>query len=263
MDNLRDIYSKLIEQHRAWLEPFGDRYLSKWENLMNSQSEPAICEASTRKLLSDFCIEIKPNEDISRGCPDFLCIKNNKRFYVEATCITREKVTKKTALDDDLEGASYYALLTKTFLSELCNKTPQCSNLNKPCLVVIGTFHFRAGHCCFGKHAAEDLLTGTPQISMKFDSKQERGVGDIYETTDLRDSAFIRFHRTFEGQTECARNPISAVLLCNFKSRPVSAVGILHPNPNNSFDRNLLPKIEFGRLSGSYERTGQLSVEWI
>lgn len=263
MDDLKSIYSELIEEHRSWLKPFGNQYLNKWENLLKSQLEPAICEAAARKLLSDYKVKVKPHEDISNGGPDFLCTKDGKSFYVEVTCITIEKVSQKTTLDDGSGGAQYYALLTKVFLGELCNKTPQCSNSDKPCIVAIGTLHFRAGCCCFGKHAAEDLLTGTPQISMKLDPNQGRAIGDVYEITDLRDSAFIRFHKTSKGQIECARNPISAVLLCNFRSSPASAVGILHPNPNHSFDRNLLSKIEFGKLVEGCQQTDQLSVEWI
>ena len=262
MDELKSIYSKVIDEHRSWLKHFGQQYLNKWEKLLKDQPEAAICEAKARKLLSDHDTNVEPQEDISHGGPDFLCTKNCKRFYVEATCITKEKATQKTALDDDSQGATYYALLTKTFLRELCNKTRQCSNLNKPCIVVIGTFHFRAGCACFGKYAAEDLLTGTPQISIKFDPDQGRAIGDIYETTDLRDSAFIRFDKTSKGQIECARNPISAVLLCNFRSLPTSVVGVLHPNPNQNFDRTLLSKIEFCRLADEWQM-GQFSAEWI
>jgi len=259
---LKGSYSKLIDKHRIWIGVFGKQRLSRWEDLLNANPEAAICEAATRELLSGYGINIKPHEDVSFGGPDFLCVKNNNLVYVEVTCITKEKITRKTTLDDSPRGAAYYRLLTKTFLEELRNKVPQCSNLDAPCIVAIGTLHRQAGYKCFGKHAAEDLLTGTPLISMKFDHKKARGIGDIYQSTDLRDSAFIRFDKTLTGQIECARNPISAVLLCAFGYSPIKVVGVLHPNPNYKFDRSLLPDTEFCRLVKGYE-TDLLRVEWM
>jgi hypothetical protein len=261
-ENLEQVYARLVEEHRAWLKSFGRQRVKRWEDLLRADPEAAICEAATRELLSGGGINIEPHEDVSSGGPDFLCMKNNKRFYVEVTCITKEKVTRETNLDDNPKGATYYCLLTETFLGELCNKVPQCSSLDASCMVAIGTLHFQAGPRCFGKHAAEDLLTGTPRISMEFDHEQARGIGDIYQSTDLRDSAFIRFDKTLTGQIECARNPISAVLLCSFGCSPTKVVGVLHPNPNYRFDRSLLPDIEFCRLAEGYQ-TGKFVKEWV
>ncbi len=260
-------HADVITEHREWLQKFGNERLKKWEDLLKSNPEGAICEASTRKLLSEHRIVVEPYEEPSHGGPDFLCSRKGEVFYTEVTCITKEKVIRKTGLNDIFEGsaehrAQYYSLLTEAFKGELCDKASQCSNLNKPCIVVIGTFHCRAGHCCFGKRGSEDLLTGTSQIAMRYDPVQGKGVGNIYETTDLRDSAFIRFQKSLNGQVECARNPISAVLLCSFNPK-TEAVGILHPNPNHCFDRNLMPDIEFVRLREGYKQTGKLNVEWI
>ena len=95
MDDLKSIYSGLIEEHRSWLKPFGWQSLNKWENLLKPQLEPAICEAVARRLLSEHKVDVEPYEDISKGGPDFLCTKNDKHFYVEVTCITKETATKK------------------------------------------------------------------------------------------------------------------------------------------------------------------------
>lgn len=259
---LKEAYSKLIDKHRKWISFFSKQRLNRWENLLKANPEAAICEAAIRELLSGCGVNIKPHEDVSSGGPDFLCVKNNNRFYVEVTCITKEKVTRVTTLNDSPKGDTYYRLLTKAFWGELCNKVPQCSNLDASCIVAISTLHYQVGARCFGKHAADDLLTGTSRISMKFDHEQATGMGDIYESTDLRDSAFIRFDKTLTGQIEFARNPISAVLLCPFGCLPTKVIGVLHPNPNYKFDRSLLPNIKFRRLAKGYE-TNLLQVEWV
>jgi len=71
---------------------------------------------------------------------DYLCIRNGQYFYVETTCVTMKVATKKTGLTDMLQHkACCYRLLTKKIFAEVCNKTPQCSNLGAPCLIAICT----------------------------------------------------------------------------------------------------------------------------
>jgi hypothetical protein len=266
LSNLKVSYANVIAEHREWLQQFDKERLKKWEDLLKANSEAAICEALTRKLLSDHNIDVQPYEDLSKGGPDFLCSKNCKRFYVETTCVTIEAATKETGLSDKPlrpVKAQYFGLMTGKFLGEICNKIHQCSNLRYPCIIAIGTLHFQAGCVCFNKRAIENILTGTTQITMKVDPKQGYGVGDIHESTSLRDSAFIRFDKTSIGQIECARDPISAILLCPFGSLPTKVIGVLHPNPNHEFDRSLLPKIEFGRLAKGWQSDGRFKVEWI
>lgn len=265
MDELKSVYSELINEHCAWIKPFGKQRLNKWEELLKVNPEAAICEASTRKLLAEHSIYVQPQEDISKGGPDFLCVKNNKRFYVEATCITKETATNKAGLSDTLPGTSKvqrFALLTKRIFYEICSKTPQCSNLGAPCVIAIGTLHFQVGCICFNKHATEQLLTGTTFITAPINTQTGQAMREPYEATDLQDSVFIRPVKISPNEIEYARSPISAVLLCPFGSLPTKVIGVLHPNPNHSFDRTLLPKIEFCRLAEGYQ-IGQFKAEWI
>lgn len=265
LEDLIKDYSDELDEHRSWLKPFGWQRLTKWEKLLQNNAEAAICEAATRKLLSDCRIKVKAQEDISKGGPDFLCVKNNKRFYVEATCITKETATKKTGLSDTLPGTSKvqrFALLTKRIFYEIRSKTTQCSNLGAPCVIAICTLHFQAGCRCFNKHAAEQLLTGTSFITAPINTQTGQAMREPYEATDLQDSVFIRPVKISPNEIEYARSPISAFLLCPFGSLPTKVIGVLHPNPNHSFDRTLLPKIEFCRLAEGYQ-IGQFKAEWI
>jgi len=262
-------YSDLIRKHRAWLKLFGKQRLKKWEDLLKSNPEGAICEAATRKLLSEHKVKVEPYEDLSSGGPDFMCKKDNKCFYVEVTCISKETLTNKTGLSDEIPKPSRvqrFGLPTQRIFYEICNKASQCRNLEAACILAMGTMHFQAGAVCFSnplnKKLAEQLLTGTPQITIKIDPEQGRAIGDLHQTTDLQDSGFVRPNKTSTNSIEEARRTISAVLLCSFGTIPTCVIGMLHPNPNHSFDRTLLRKIKFCRLAEGYQ-AGQFKVEWI
>lgn len=256
-------YASEIGSHRKWLWSFDEGYATKWEKLLKADHEAAICEAATRELLQQHVIKVEPNEDPSSGGPDFICTRDGKYFYVEVTCITKNKVTQKAHLTDKPSTDDYYRLLTKAILGEICNKTRQCSNLDAPCIIAISTLHRQAGVRCFNKHGVENLLTGTRNLSIGFNPEDGRTIGKVHESADLRDAAFVRFNKGSAGQVEFARNPISAILLCAFGYVKLKAVGALHPNPNREFDRDLLPDIEFARLVEGFQHTSQLNTKWI
>lgn len=263
MDDIKSIYSKVINEHRDWLSRFDKRYLKKWEKLLRTQSEAAICEASTRKLLHDNEIEVKPNEDISSGGVDYLCTKCGKHFYVETTCITKEASTRATTLsDEEVSKAESFKPLTKRIFYEMSNKVSQCANLDLACLLVIGTLHYRVGLTCISQDLVEQVLTGSPCIATEIDTQTGQILREPYDATELKDSGFIRPDKSDTNLIEEARKTISALLLCSFSEKPQRALGLIHPYPNYSFDRNLLPNIEFCRLAAGYQ-TGRFSVEWI
>jgi len=256
-------YSDVIKAHRLWLKTFGKQRTKKWEDFLKSNPEGAICEAATRKLLSEHEVKVEPYEDPSRGGPDFRCTKDNKCFYVEVTCISKDAATKETNLSDVPKNkGSYHRLMTPKILAEIRNKTTQCSNLDAPCIIAVGTLHFQAGRILVERSSVEQLLTGTSYIALNFNSGLGHAVGDPYQITHLEDSLFIRRAKTLQNTIEYARSPVSAVLLCNFGYCPDNAIGALHPNPNNAFDRALLSNIEFCKLAEGYQ-SGQLKVEWI
>ncbi len=265
MSGLIKCYSCVIAEHRNWLKSFDNQYSKKWEDLLNNNAESAICEACTRKLLSDHGCMVKTNEDLSSGGPDFRCSKNNIVFYVEATCITIDNVTRKTNLLPSPKINSepvWYKMLTDGIRNEVSNKTTQCANLNFPCVLAIGTLHYMGGWICLGKDAVEFLLTGTPYIAWSPVSEKGMGNSEDHNTTDLSNSSFVKPDIKENCLIGHARAPISSILLCNFASVPPKVVGALHPKPNRKFDRLLLSDIEFARLVEGYQN-GNLQVEWI
>lgn len=199
MEALTDLYKDVIESHQSWLKGFSQERFDKWQDLLNAAPEAAICEACVRDILSKYVDEIQPNEDLSHGGPDYLCKTRNDWFYIEVTCITIESATKATELAHPVSvftEASCYNHLTDRIRGELVNKTRQCSDLDHPCLLAIGTLHSQAGPRCMDKHAAEDILTGTSCITASIDTRTGRMVREPYEATDLHDSSFIKASKT-------------------------------------------------------------------
>jgi len=258
-------YRKIIGSHREWLNRFDGAYLNKWDELFTKNNpEAALCEAATRQMLEEQDVEVEPFDlECDRQSPDFMCKKEGFLFYVEATCLTKEVVDQKTGLEDIPEEGktTWFGLLTRTIFQEACNKTPQCSNLHAPCLLCIGTLHFSACQLCLTEMGAEQILTSDPLITVPLDKETGDVVGEIYESTDLKWSAFIKPSKTSNG-IEIARNPISGIILFPFGARPVEIFGALHPNPNYTFERKYLPAIKFCRLKGGWCE-GSFAVEWI
>ena len=261
---MKDEYSRLIDGYNQWLTGFEEERLRRWKNLLKNNIEAALCEAATQKLLVDHGCSVEPFEHSALGGVDFQCSKNGNAFYVEATCITKDVASIKSGLTDSFQShkATYYEFLTRTIWQELSNKTSQCSGLDAPCIVVIGTFHFQAGCLCFDNLAAEELLTGVTYITKRIDTKLGKAVGETYESTKLESAAFVRPNGNPPNFFEHARCPISAVLLCPFGTEPIKTIGVLHPDPNHPFNRDLLSDIKFCKLNDSYKR-GLMKVEWI
>jgi len=261
--DLTVMYADVIAEHREWFQQFNKQRLKRWEDLLKADLEAAICEAKTRKFLSDHNVDVQPYEDLSTGGPDFLCSKDGKTFYVETTCISIEAATKESELlptnNPDVDDSAYRDM-TEKFRSEITQKSNQCSKVKGPCIVTTATLHSKAGECCIDEMAAEQLLTGTTYIMGGENAKTNEGIGDTYESTRLENSVFIRPKKGSPNHIEYARNSVSAVLLCGFGLNPPNVIGCLHSNPNYPFDRSLLPEIKFCRIADGYP---PFRIEWV
>jgi len=263
--NLIKIYTNLLDEHRVWLKGFDKRYSTKWENLLNKNCcEAAICEAATRKLLSEQEVSVKPNENLATGGPDFLCTKDGKNFYVEVTCITKDAMTKATRLPSEPEGSVFCCSSspTKRILQEIGRKAERCANLNSPCIVVVCTLHQWGGGIITNDIEIQKLLTGELLIGGTLNPNSGR-FENFKWISRLWGALFNRFAETEKEKVVEARKTISAVLIFAISAKNYgSAKGLLHPNPNRSFDRKLLPKIEFCKLADGYQ-TGSSRVKWV
>jgi len=261
-------FDQLIGGHREWLRDFDKVHLVAWDNLFTKDnSEAALCEAATRQLLVELDINVEPCPlGGSDRNPDFKCQKDSKLFCVDATCVMKDAATRGSQLDDASHNqkASYYSLLTKAYFRKADKKESQFENLDAPCMVAIGTFHFQAGALCFDKKSAEEILTGKSGIRIQINKRTGGAVGEPHNSTSLEATPFLKARKIIcdEPPIQPVRQTVSAVLLCPFGTQPVKCLGILHPKPYYEFDRGLLPDIEFCCLKAGWER-GIFATEWI
>jgi hypothetical protein len=247
--SLTDGQENAVYHHRRWYDRFSayDR-LARWEGLLREQPEAAVCEAMVREELEQHVDVVFPREDVSTGGPDFQCFQKQsagqQHFYVEATCLTSDSVTRATHLDPHQRGPAYHHLLTERFRDECRGKSKQLSGLDAPALLAIATLHGRAGSACFNEAAAKFILTSETRITQNFDPATGAGVGEIYLSTNMRKSAFQRPVKEMPWVLEDASRSVSGILLCPFGgSGPYSIVGVVHPNAVRPFDPEWLPRV--------------------
>lgn len=256
--------SNLVQEHRSWLDAFATQHVRNWEKLLEAGSEAAMCEAAVRRLLQENGNKVIPNEDLSGSIqtPDFRCVQKGKEFFVEVTCISIEIAVEKTLLPSSPHGATrdYHLNLNRAIFRAVTAKTRQCSRLNAPAIVVVGTFHSKASRICFGKEHLQMLLTGQELITQDINTATGEPVNDLYLSTQLCWATFLRPDES--GGMGYARNPVSALVICGFGCKLPEIRGLLHPTPVHVFDPALLSAVEFCRLRAGYE-SGQLSTEWV
>jgi hypothetical protein len=261
-------FDQIVGGHREWLSRFDDVYLRKWDKMFTrGNSEAALCEAATRQLLEELDIDVEPCElGGNDRSPDFKCQKDGNLFYVDATCVMKDTVTRKSGLEDIPQNGktSGYALLTDTYFKKADSKETQFKHLNAPCIIVIGTFHFSGGQLCFDDMSVEEILTGTTGIGMQINTQTGSAIGKPYNEASLQNSSFLTSRRIIcDGPpVQPVKQTISAVILCPFGTHPVECLGVLHPEPFYHFDRGILPQIKFCQLKDGW-RKGILKTEWV
>lgn len=261
---LRDItdrYCDEIDAHRKWLGAANAELLRGWEQRRRDDPESAVAEACSRGLLAEHVDEVRPYECPSHGGPDFVCIQGTSHFYAEVTSLALETVRDETKLTPSVSpGASFYRPLTRKLFGKCKKKTRQCSDLDAPSLLVIGTLHFQAGCLCFAQRRLEEVLRGKQTISFDVNHRQGQTVGQPWTVTELAQAAFVAPRSDRPKPYKSVRRSVSAMLLCGFDSQPPVVNGLLHPDATRPFDRKLLADIRFGRLLE--DPPGAFSVRW-
>jgi len=239
-------FAALEREHKQWLAHFDAQYLRNWENLRENDYEAAMMEAAVRRFLQHQGADVEPNEDLqgNRQRPDFRCTNFNAEFFVEVACISAANAAKETHLPYPAQsGPRFYRPLNNAIWKACKGKTKQCSDAGGPSLVAIGTFHDTVSDVCFSKAKVEMLLTGETKITFNLYEHVQQSLDDIYLSTELYSSAFLRREDT-EGVGP-ARSSISGLVLCGFGVEPSNVRGILHPIAARPFDPGLLPGICF------------------
>jgi hypothetical protein len=258
--------TKVLDAFVQWIEQprFDVRHAKQWAKLYRDDREAAMCEATFWAVLTDCGVDVRPNRDLTgqSKSPDFVCTKDNAKFYVETTCIRIDTATRKTGLQSmppTDRDATHYALLNKAIVAECTSKTPQCAMLDVPCVLAIGTFHFRASVQAVHKRCIEWLINGEPKIAVNFDPVAGMGFGEPFQVTDYNWAAFLGISRLVGIAPR--RQPISALLIGGLGCEPPKLFGVLHPFPIREFNPAILDRIPFCRKADS--SAGIASAEWI
>ena len=250
-----------LDCHVQWLVQQKKGYEAKWKRLFSSDPEAATCEAVARYILAANVDCVQPADDPGTGGPDFVCFVGKNKFYVEVTCLTVDAVTKATGIQNcQPSGASNFSLLTDTIKYECGSKAAQCANLDAPCLLFLGTFHFWS-MSCFERCYLEQCLTGSTEISWLVNPQTGNAATAPVHSTSLNNSVFVRPDGE-KRQIEPARKTISGMLIANMALKEPQVNGLLHPDAARPFDPDLLSRIPFGKLTQEYSK-GSFSVTWV
>lgn len=254
----RLFWHSLICAHEGWLSGFDGQYLDNWRKLLNSDVDAALFEVTTRHLLDQRSVDVKPFEHI-HGLdprPDFLCSQGDSRFYVEATSV---ESGKGKAIGYDI------AKMLRMVAGECREKYKQARERDAPLILAIGTFDSDLGRRMTKRNILEQLLTG--KTSWEFDYNfADRTRGEIQTITTLYGASYLENDTTI-GDIVFRNSPFSAILLIGASSAtldgrfPAHVRGVLHPNPTHVFDAGLLPDIEFGRVAVDGD-IATLNIEW-
>ena len=257
-----DTYASEITTHRTWLSGFDQARLCQWERLLKNDHEAAVVEACSREFLASHVDSILPAEDPGRGGPDFLCLNQERHFYVEVTCLRRDTVTQETGIPPVPPTFNpRCGDLTSATFGKCVAKARQCANLPYSCLLIIGTLHYQGGNLFFERTCLEEVLTGRGKLSGRVNRNTGKAIGAPRQITDLERAAFVKPSESTDLAYEFVRKSIAGVLFCGFGSPRPNVNGIIHPQASRPFDTQLLPGISFGKLV--FEESGTvLRVEW-
>ena len=258
-------FKELADEHRTWLKSFDARHLANWEKLLNGDAEPAFCEVAVRRLLESFGVTVSPNEDLKTngGGPDFRCEKNGAHFYVEVTCVLRDKFTERTGVSEIIPeepvASSFDGFaMTEAIMRECSGKAKQCGGMDAPTIVAVGTFHVLAPTFFSYKPLVSSILTGKPQLVWNIDVRTGMEAGESQHLTHLENAAFLKPDNG--QQIGFARSSISGLLLCGLSSS--RCLGILHPNPARPFDAKNMPNVEFANVQLD-QASQRMQITWL
>ena len=208
-------------------------HLKKLEKNEKTNPDGAKFEASVFSIIQSQGIHIEIGDDPKSGGTDFICKVNDRQFAFEATSINTFRMEEGTGLKNDQAGISggFYQRYPGLY-QKLEAKVRQVSKYSFPRIVGIGSFH-NESMTIFRDVMADEYL-------FAFFIERNR---DLVPNKNLK--------------------AISAFLLVGFGYDEYRAMGFLNPDPEYPFYINMLPDINFRRITerGIYEKTGE--GEWV
>jgi hypothetical protein len=253
----RDIISTSMDHHADWLRQFGASRVKHFERMRRTNPEGAACEALVAKYLRDCVHQIEPAEDLSTGGPDFQCVQDGKRFYVEATALATKAIEKAIWIPDDpkWEGGSVGSL-SEIVRTAVCGKVRQCLRADAPTLVALGIHHSWAS-MDIDSGLVRDLLISDESYVVPVSATNPIPTQRGSFVTGLRNALFLEAE---EHQVSARRQPVSGVMIFGLGILPLHVIGVLNDRANRPFDPTLLPAIEFAEAVLTNEN--RIGIRW-
>jgi len=164
---LNEHMQALADEHRNWLAQFDARYTVKWDNMLNSDNEAAMAEASVCRRLHQYGVMVEPNEDLdtSKQAPDFRCERFGIEFCVEVACIRIETAENVTGIPNEVPYQGGCSPLNLAVFNKCIQKARQSSSVDVPVLVAVGTWHGFAAMQFKQRPIVNMLLTGNTKMT--------------------------------------------------------------------------------------------------
>jgi hypothetical protein len=198
-------------------------HLKKLEGIEKTNLDGAKFEAVVYSILQSFRISVEIGDDPISGGTDFICTVRDHKFAFEATTINTFAMERQTGLkNDQRETSGGFYQCYQGMFLKLEEKVKQLSRNKFPGIVCIGSFH-NESMMIFRDVMADEYLDAFSNESLK---------------------------------------SISAFILVGFGFDDYKMMGFLNPQPKYPFDIQLLPDVNFRKVTekGIKERTGE--GEW-
>jgi hypothetical protein len=235
-------------------------------NLKRESPEASLAETVVFGILRQ--LRLNPVvSDVYAGGADFECTyrpiwfadTGSQPLVVEVTTLEPSAVERNSGwpieAPSEISGGPF-SLLTDRIAARASDKVPQLSKPKMPRVLAIVSSHIGADALLSNELAAKAVLVSNPQIT------QPIGGGPASQTTDLRDSVFLRVDPV-TGKVIARRQSISAVLLVSVSGRSARVLGVLHPEPRYPLNIDSFPDIPFIKVRPWPVVGRQIELGWV
>lgn len=261
-----------LDAFSKWLARVDAEAQERWLRAINGKSraaaEGAVAEAAVWDYLACVCDSVRLAESPGTGGVDFEFVANGHTFVVEVTNISTDAATRVTGMEDQDQFQGYYGLLTSRIRRKIRGKFRQARReVDHPVLVAVTTLHRNASISCVNRTAIEFAMGSPPRITGDLDPVTGEVEGDLYQSTNLKESIFLSPHPVLGPDGVPIANarfePIAGFLVGGFgvEAKAVSVLGGLNPSALRPFDPSILPHVPFCEFA-KWPVTDSMAFRW-
>lgn len=249
---------KVIQSYLLFLEVRHPVHYRLFQRRLKDDPDAARAEAVIFSWLRQEGQKPMLHESPSVGGPDFLCAPSaQKSFLVEVTTLNVQAVERRSGWPDQLDAKVHsFSMITPNLQSKAKSKAGQLGGGSVPRVLVVSLTHLGAS-ILLGTIAAKWLMVSEPRISVPiaFEGKSD----PIGQVTDLKNAAFFKIEN---NKIVSMRGSLSAILLVGIFEDQITVVGLLHPDPQVTFDYYIMKKVPFLKVNWPIEGNS-IKMEWV